>query len=51
MTEREKVVLLRVMLSFAKEIHEGKNAPGPYAIQSRLRMYTESTEKLLKDHP
>jgi hypothetical protein len=49
MNEREKVVMMRVLLSFVKDIHDGKSTPGPYAIQQRLRLYTESTERLLKE--
>ena len=50
MTEREKVVMLRVLLSFIEEIRNGKKHPGPWAIQNRIRMYEKSTEELLKNH-
>jgi hypothetical protein len=51
MTEFETVVMMRVLLSFVKDIHKGGGEPSPYEIQQRLRLYRESTEKLLKDKP
>lgn len=47
MSEFEKIVLIRTLLSFAEEVQKGKPAPGPYAIQTRLRQYTETTAQLL----
>ncbi len=51
MTEREKVVMLYVLLSFVEEIHDRKKGLGPWAIQQRLRMFEKSTEELLKNYP
>jgi hypothetical protein len=37
MTEREMILLIQTLLSFVKDIHEGKPAPEPAAIQFLLR--------------
>jgi hypothetical protein len=48
MSEREKVVLIRVLLSFVKDIRDGKTEPGPYEIQHRLRTYGDTTDDCSK---
>jgi hypothetical protein len=50
-TETEKVVMLRVLLSFVQEIHQGHSAPGPNAILNRLRRFTETADRDLRDSP
>ena len=48
MTEKEKVVIIETILSFVEEIvRDGKKAPGPYGITTRLRRYTEEHDKLM----
>jgi hypothetical protein len=51
MSEKEMILMLQVLLSFVEEIKEGKQAPGPWAIQQRLRTYKQNAEQLLKNTP
>ena len=44
MDEREKVVMLWTILSYVKEIRDGGDTPGPWAIQQRLRFYAQNAE-------
>jgi hypothetical protein len=47
-TEKEKVVIIETILSFVEDIvKDGKRAPGPYGITTRLRRYTELHDKLM----
>jgi hypothetical protein len=39
MTEREKAALLYVLLTYVKEIHDGKSVPTLQEIQARLQQY------------
>jgi hypothetical protein len=47
MTERDMVLMLQVLLSFVKEIHDGGSAPFPAGIQMRLRAYSQTIDQLL----
>jgi len=47
MPERDKVLLIQVLLSFVKEIHDGAAVPNPATIQQRLRLYDHTVDQLL----
>jgi hypothetical protein len=47
MTERDKILMMQVLLSFVDDIHKGKPHPGPFSIRNRLRRYDENLDQLL----
>jgi hypothetical protein len=47
MTERDKILVIQVILSYVEEIGEGEEAPGPLGIRHRLRMYDKNLDKVL----
>jgi hypothetical protein len=46
MTERDKILVIQVILSYVEEIEKGEKAPGPLGIRNRLRMYDKNFDKL-----
>jgi hypothetical protein len=47
MPERDIVLLIQVLLSFVKEIHDGGAVPNPATIQQRLRSYDQTVDRLI----